>query len=191
MLDPFTSLSLAGAVVQFVDFASKVVKTAKDIHEAGSDIESRRLKVQAADLKQKSQYLDKRQRLLQALPEGADDVDDFNDVNDIRKKAASQPVTDPLGLYQTKKQLQAKKAKRDLSHVNEALQVGEDARRRGLAELDNKEIDLRFEYLFTLNGNLKKREKPGLIRARDLAEGEEVSYFYVLEILHLVTGYLF
>jgi hypothetical protein len=35
-MDPVTALSLAAAVVQFVDFGSEILSEAKQIHEAGS-----------------------------------------------------------------------------------------------------------------------------------------------------------
>lgn len=36
MLDPFTALSLAGNIVQFVDFSSKLVNEASEIYRSGS-----------------------------------------------------------------------------------------------------------------------------------------------------------
>lgn len=175
MLDPFTALSLASAVVQFVDFGVNVVERAREIHRAGFDIETKRVRSHAKDVGSVAQNLDKRQRLLKIIPKG-EDPNDLNGLNDLLN-ASSKPTTGLFGLYQDKEELKIKQAKKDLRDVNEALRLGDGAKRGEQAILDNDEKELRdgTQYLFSLNDSLKKREKPGLMRAGRLAEGEQVS----------------
>lgn len=58
MPDPFTTLSVAAAIVQFVDFSSNVVKKARQIHQTGSDRNSRRHAQQARDIKNVADHLE-------------------------------------------------------------------------------------------------------------------------------------
>jgi hypothetical protein len=51
MLDPWTALSLAATITQFVDFGAKLVSSAKIIREKGSSLDFISLKQTTEDLK--------------------------------------------------------------------------------------------------------------------------------------------
>jgi hypothetical protein len=51
MLDPWTALSLAASIAQFIDFGSDIVSQTREIRERGSSVQTRHLKKIAADLK--------------------------------------------------------------------------------------------------------------------------------------------
>ena len=50
MLDPLTALSLAGNVVQLVDFSAKVVSESRQIYQVGSVIQNDELEIISNDL---------------------------------------------------------------------------------------------------------------------------------------------
>ncbi|OCL11281.1 hypothetical protein AOQ84DRAFT_272155, partial [Glonium stellatum] len=50
MLDPLTSIGLASSIVQFVDFTSKLVSKAREIHQSGSTVEHDELEHVTRDL---------------------------------------------------------------------------------------------------------------------------------------------
>jgi len=51
MLDPWTALSLAASIAQFIDFGSDVVSQAREIRERGSSVQTQHLKEIAENLK--------------------------------------------------------------------------------------------------------------------------------------------
>jgi hypothetical protein len=50
MLDPFTALSLAATIVQFVDFGSKILSDSREIYKAGSISDHGDIKLITTDL---------------------------------------------------------------------------------------------------------------------------------------------
>jgi len=59
MLDPLTSLSVAGSAVQFVDFSAKLLRTIRDLYtsQSGELDELKRLKNDSDTLQRISEYL--------------------------------------------------------------------------------------------------------------------------------------
>lgn len=60
MLDPWTSLSLATSIVQFIDFTAKLVSDSKDLYESGKTVQHADLETVFKDLKEVSNALQTR-----------------------------------------------------------------------------------------------------------------------------------
>lgn len=54
MLDPFSAVSLAGTIVQFVHFGAELLSKIKDVHRSGSTVDCQELDTLACHLKELS-----------------------------------------------------------------------------------------------------------------------------------------
>jgi hypothetical protein len=59
MLDPFTALSLAGNIIQFVDLGRSILVKSLEIYRSGSTEASRQLEIVTKDLKALTREIDK------------------------------------------------------------------------------------------------------------------------------------
>jgi flagellar motility protein MotE (MotC chaperone) len=86
MLDPLTALSLAGTIVQFVDFSTKLVAKGHELHNSadGASIGNAELEVMAKDLQELNRRLQKLQ------PSHGTDETTLTDSNVALRKLSQQ-----------------------------------------------------------------------------------------------------
>jgi hypothetical protein len=167
MLDPFNALSLAAAVVQFIDYSTKVIVKAKQIYDTGSDLETLRLRAQANDLKSLNEDLGKRERLMKAVPNENNSADPTNPLGEF-----DQPLY-ALDVFRSWKEEKNKKAKKELVALEDRLQKRKGFNDTILADCSRHEKRL-TGYADDLFNDLMNREMVELTTAGRLAKSEQV-----------------